>query len=135
MESTSNEVRKLFWITQGRKTFKSVLHKCVICKFFQGRTLKKIDEPDLCEFRIQSTRSFKYTELDYAGPLFIKEDNERANVLKVYVLLLTCANTRAIHLELTNDLQTPSFLRALRRFISRRGRPELNISDNAKTCT
>ncbi|XP_065671779.1 uncharacterized protein LOC136089655 [Hydra vulgaris] len=124
---------KYFGFPKEGKQLNQCYKKCVICKFFQEQALSKKDETDLPEFRIQSTRSFKYTGLDYAGPLIIKEDNDGANVLKVYVLLLTCATIRAIRLELTNDLQAPSFLRALRRFILRRGSPEILISDNAKT--
>ena len=52
---------------------------------------------------------------------------------KVYIALFSCAVTRAIHLDLTEDLGTETFLRCLRRFIARRGVPELIVSDNAKT--
>jgi len=51
---------------------------------------------------------------------------------KVYVCHFTCANIRAVHLELVEDQSTEAFLRAFRRFISRRGLPECIISDNAK---
>jgi hypothetical protein len=37
---------------------------------------------------------------------------------------------KAIHLELVGDLTTVSFLAALERFISRRGKPQLMLSDN-----
>ena len=46
---------------------------------------------------------------------------------------MTCASTRAIHLELTQGLSVPAFLLAFRRFVSRRGLPATLISDNAKT--
>ena len=45
----------------------------------------------------------------------------------------TCAAIRAIHLEIVEDETASSFLRAFRRFISRRGIPEYIILDNAKT--
>ena len=51
----------------------------------------------------------------------------------MYICLFTCAVVRAIHLELVEDQTTDAFLRAFRRFISRRGVPECIISDNAKT--
>ena len=70
--------------------------------------------------------------MDFAGPLLVKNPNGD-DALKVYILLLTCATSRAIHLELTPDIQVPAFIRAFRRFTSRRGTPELVISDNAKT--
>ena len=51
----------------------------------------------------------------------------------MYICLFTCAVVKAIHLELLEDQTTDAFLRAFRRFISRRGVPECIISDNAKT--
>ena len=51
----------------------------------------------------------------------------------MYICLFTCAVIRAIHLEVVEDLTVDAFLRAFRRFISRRGIPELVISDNAQT--
>lgn len=51
---------------------------------------------------------------------------------KVYIALFTCAVVRVVHLELVEDLSSESFIRAFRRFVSRRGVPERLISDNAK---
>ena len=42
--------------------------------------------------------------------------------------LFTCATSRAIHLELTPLLEIPAFIRALHRFIGRRGILKLLIS-------
>ena len=49
------------------------------------------------------------------------------------VLLFTCCVTRAVHLELTTDVNSNSVILVLRRFISRRGIPHLFISDDFKT--
>ena len=46
---------------------------------------------------------------------------------------MVCCVTRAVTLDLVSDLNTSTFLRALRRFAARRGVPTLIISDNAKT--
>ena len=43
--------------------------------------------------------------LDCAGPLLIKTDKD--TVHKAYILLLTCATSRAIHPELTLDMLVP----------------------------
>ena len=52
---------------------------------------------------------------------------------KSYFALFTCCVTRAVHLELVEDLSVETFKRCLRRFIARRGIPALIVSDNAKT--
>lgn len=54
-------------------------------------------------------------------------------VQKVYIALFSCCVTRAIHLELVEDLSAEALRRALRRFAARRGMPTLIVSDNTKT--
>ena len=74
---------------------------------------------------------FQVVGLYYAGPLLIKTEKDTAQ--KAYILLFTCATSRAIRLELTPDMLIPSFLRGFKRFSSRRGMPDRVISDNFKT--
>jgi hypothetical protein len=52
---------------------------------------------------------------------------------KAYVALFTCSTTRAVHLELCEDLSARQFQLALKLFIARRGTPQLIVSDNAQT--
>ena len=52
---------------------------------------------------------------------------------KVYIALFTCCVTRAVHLDLVEDLSIETLKRYLRRFIARRGVPTLMEADNAKT--
>ncbi len=51
-------------------------------------------------------------------PFLIKEGRKE---LKRYGVIFTCLTSRAIHLEVSNTLDTDSFIHALRRFIARRG--------------
>src|SRR5699024_9173070 len=57
----------------------------------------------------------------------------KRKLCKAYILLITCATSRAVHLELVTGLTTRLFLSAFRRFVSGRGLPQLIISDNALT--
>lgn len=66
--------------------------------------------------------------MDYLGPLSIKNET---GIVKRWVALFTCFTTRAIHLELVDNLSAESFIHVLRRFIARRGLPRLVLSDNA----
>ena len=92
-----------YLIIKGRKTVKNVLRKCVVCKRFQGKPLRSPASPDLPEFRVDHSGCalIQVTGLDFAGPLYVKNN---LNNDKVYMLLLTCASSRAIHLELTTDI-------------------------------
>lgn len=72
--------------------------------------------------------------MDYLGPLFVYPTPSRktSTLEKVHIVLFTCANTRAIHLDIVSDNTSEAFANCLRRFISRRCIPKLVISDNAK---
>ena len=51
----------------------------------------------------------------------------------MYICLLTCASTRATHLETVTDLSAETFLLAFRQFASSRSIPSVMLSDNAST--
>ena len=78
--------------------------------------------------------AFSNIGIDYAGPIFVKNNfgNEK-QVFKSYIVLLTCACTRGIHLELVPDMGASALIRALKRCQARRGSPQFVISDNGKT--
>ena len=77
-------------------------------------------------------QAFSKTGLDFAGPFYIKVGRAKQR-LKSYILVFTCLQTRAIHLEVTNDQGTSSVLNAFSRFIDTRGMPNEVLSDNWKT--
>ena len=70
--------------------------------------------------------------LDFAGPLYYMNNHTDKESRKCYILLFTCCFSRIIHLELTTDISSKTFLLALRRFISKRGCPKIIISDSFK---
>ena len=65
--------------------------------------------------------------VDYFGSLTAKLNKgtrSTSGIAKRYGELFTCMTTQAIHLELTGDMSTDSFILALHRFIARRGNPK-----------
>lgn len=70
---------------------------------------------------------FTYSGVDYFGPLYVKQGR---STVKRYGCLFTCFTTRAIHIEIAHSLDLDSFICALQRFISCRGKPEKIFSDN-----
>ncbi|XP_046856152.1 uncharacterized protein LOC124449257 [Xenia sp. Carnegie-2017] len=137
IRDTLTTIREHFWIIRGREAVKKIVRKCVVCRKAEGLPYGGTPPPDLPVSRVSDDPPFTNVGLDFAGPLFVRESCERNNLsdnpTKVYILLFTCASTRAIHLELTPSLSVPAFLRAFRRYASRRALPALLISDNAKT--
>jgi hypothetical protein len=131
LSATLAKTREEFWLLKGRQKVKRYLRSCVACKKIQGLPYACPPLPRLPSFRLASIRAFSTTGVDYCGPLFVSIRKGEENV-KVYILLFTCASTRAIHIEVVPDLSTKSFLLALKRFVSRRGIPDL-VSDNAST--
>jgi len=73
-------------------------------------------------------KPFEFAGLDYFGPVAVLNSGK-----KFYVLLMTCLQIRAVHLELTQSLTVKDFCSAISRFFSRRGVPSTIRSDNAKT--
>ena len=128
---TLSTIREKYWILEGRQAVKKILLKsCVICTKLEGTPYPSVIPPDLPGFRTSDEPPFTHTGIDFAGPLYVKGNNQPG---KAYVCLFTRSSTQAVHLELTPDLSVSSFLMLFRRFASRRGLPVTLIFDNAKT--
>ena len=107
---------------------RSVLKACVVCRRHEGGNYKMPPMAPLPRSRVSQSVPFSRTRLDYLGPLYIKTEQDAK---KVWVCLFTCMSTRAVHLELVNDMSTSEFLMALCRFIAHRRKPDSILSDNA----
>ena len=128
VKETLTELRSRFWIVKGRSVVKKLLHKCVVCKKIDGKPYASSLPPPLPEFRVTQSPPFAFTGLDYAGPLYLRGTED-----KVWICLFTCCATRALHLDLVVDMTTEAFIRCFKRFVARRGIPQVIISDNSKT--
>ena len=129
---TLNSLRATYWIVRGREAVKKEVRRCMVCLRWEGKPYSTPIIPDLPEERVSQEPPFTNTGIDFAGPLYV-QNLHSTDKWKVYVCLFTCASTRAIHLELITNLSGSSFLQAFRRFSSRRGLPNVLMSDNAKT--
>ncbi|XP_065065262.1 uncharacterized protein LOC135691349 isoform X2 [Rhopilema esculentum] len=97
----------------------------------EGKAYGAPPTAQLPDFRVTMAKPFANVGIDFAGPLYIKASN--SEMTKVYICLFSCCVTRALHLELVQDLSASVFLNCLRRFCAKRGTPEVINSDNAKT--
>lgn len=125
-------MRECWWPLGARNLAKKTVRQCVVCIRLKGKTLNPIMGNHVSE-RLEPGFPFIRTAVDYCGPMFILNRKGRgAQLVKSYVCLFICMVTRAIHLELVTSLSTDDYLLALKRFISRRGKPHVIFSDNGK---
>ncbi|XP_029967500.1 uncharacterized protein LOC115402944 [Salarias fasciatus] len=73
---------------------------------------------DLPADRVELSPPFSFTGLDCFGPFITKQGRKEC---KRYGLLFTCLSSRAIHIEMLEDLSTDAFINGLRCFIAIRG--------------
>ncbi|KAI3381780.1 hypothetical protein SNEBB_009348 [Seison nebaliae] len=129
--STVALLRSQFWIPRCRQLVRSVVKQCRMCCRLLAMPYKAPDVPPLPSFRVQRSRAFSHVGIDYAGPFLVK--GVGTPNFKAYIVLYTCASTRAVHLEVVEDASTEAFLRSFRCFCARRSTPKLVLTDNAST--
>ena len=122
-----SEVRKRFWITKIRKLTKSIAHKCVRCKRLFGATSQQKMANHIPERLDAGNPPFTHVGVDCFGPFLVKQGR---SYVKRYGCIFTCINIRAVHIEMLCSMDADSFINALRRFVSRRGKPSKIWSDN-----
>lgn len=128
-----SSLSQVFWLINGIREVKKVLHKCVKCFRNKAVAAKQL-MGSLPTPRITPSRPFQVTGVDFCGPFDIKVARVRNPMIKKsYIALFVCFSTKAVHVELVSDLCTKTFLACLNRFISRRGMPSMIYCDNAAT--
>jgi len=103
------------------------LRSCYKCRR-QAASLCGQKMADLPSDRVTANKPpFTYVGIDYFGPFMVKQGR---SLVKRYGCIFTCLTTRAVHLEVATSMDTDAFINVLRRFICRRGQPEIIRSDN-----
>ncbi|CAI6377504.1 unnamed protein product [Macrosiphum euphorbiae] len=124
------EVRQCYWPLRGRIMARSTVTRCINCVRARPRFEPPLMAP-LPKQRVQMSRPFTVTGVDFAGPLQIQSGIRRVTTKKAWIAVFVCFSTRAIHLEPVVGLTSEAFLAALRRFMARRGKSTKIYSDNA----
>jgi len=70
----------------------------------------------LPEYRMEGSRPFEVTGVDFAGPLRYKVGKKEEG--KCYVIIFTCASSRAVRLEVAGTQTAEEFKNKLNAFIS-----------------
>ena len=131
IQTTLNKVRLSgFWIPKARQAVKKVISQCLICQKFNNLSFKYPKVTNLPKHRVNLIKPFQHTGIDYTGHVWVKTNE---GISKMYLLIFTCLNIRAIHIELVQDMSTHSFILALLRFTNIYGIPSHIYSDNTKS--
>ena len=135
---TLSKTRERFWITKGTSYVKRILKRCQICKRENTKPGEQVMAP-LPAVRTSSDEDslvypFAAVSIDYFGPLFVKlgprTRSKNPALAKRYGCIFTCLRYRAVHIEVSEDLSTDSFISAILPFVGRRGLPRVMYSDN-----
>lgn len=126
-----NLIVQQYWILSSRRAIRKVLSNCYRCFRASPKFYPPPGMADLPSFRVLQVKPFSHVAVDFCGPFSVTVYRTRgAKVFKSYVCVFVCTSTKAIHLELTQELSTDDFIAAFRRFISRRGSVVACYSDN-----
>ncbi|XP_062566124.1 uncharacterized protein LOC134228483 [Saccostrea cucullata] len=120
---TEGKVRSSgFWIVGCKKLVNSIIHKCVVCKKLRGK-LECQRMSDLPADRVTPGPPFSAIGVDVFGPWSIVARKTRGGLShsKRWAVLFSCLTSRAIHIEVIEEMSASSFINALRRFVSLRG--------------
>ena len=131
-QSLLSSLRLKYWPIGGRNLVRKIVRQCIVCfKANPPSTSQQMGE--LPKVRIQKTRPFLNSGVDYCGPFLVKVSPRRgSSPSKAYIALFVCLSTKALHLEVVENMSTSAFLNAFSRFVSRRGKPHRIFSDNGR---
>ena len=121
-------LQQRYLIIGVRSALRSVSHRCFASRRFRAENIQPFMAP-LPPFRYPSRDApfpFAQTGIDLFGPFFYRQWKKLG---KHYAIIFNCLVTRACHLESCPFMTRDSFLNAFRRFVARRGQPQL-LSDN-----
>ena len=79
----------------------------LVCTKLKGKPFSSLPTATLPEFRVRETPPFSKVGVDFAGLLYVK--NKNGEMEKVCIALFSCCVTRAVRLELAEDLSTVVF--------------------------
>ncbi len=115
---TINEIRcSGYWITGINRAVASYIRQCVTCRR-QRKPMEEQRMADLPPERLEPSPPFTFCGMDCFGP-FLTKQGRKEN--KRYGLLFTCLSSRAVHIEILEDMSTDAFINGLRCFIAIRG--------------
>ena len=122
-EQTLSILRNKYWIPNVRGLIRKIITDCLHCRKVSA-TPSPPFMADIPEERLV------LIILDHFTSNYQKPQDQTLQKGGDYRVIFTCITTRAVHLEISNDLSTDSFILSLKRFIARRVQVKRLMSDN-----
>jgi hypothetical protein len=107
--TTMSAVRSAgYWIVGLNSVVSSIIYKCVLCRKLR-RPVEVQKMADLPPDRVVVSPTFTNVGCDVFGQFPVKDGRK---CMKRYGLIFTCLVSRAVHIEVLDDLSTDSFLQS-----------------------
>ncbi|XP_067945353.1 uncharacterized protein [Watersipora subatra] len=126
--TTANALRAagVYLVGGGTKMLATMIRHCAKCTKLRGNPVgQKMSNLPQC--RTEPEAPFTHTGVDVFGPFKVKDYRKEC---KRYGLLFTCMASRAVHLEVLEDMTTDCYINSLRSFLAIRGPVSVLYSDN-----
>ena len=85
IEHTLSVIRQRFWLLKGRATVRKIVKRCLMCCQFYMKPVSQKMAP-LPADRIVPAPPFANIGLDFAGPLYLMNNREKAYICYLHVL-------------------------------------------------
>ena len=120
-------LHQLYWIIKGRSAVRKVIGDCFIFKKLGAAKGEQLMANSPKERVLLGDPPFTHVGVDYLCPLCV---HQGLSNVKRYGCLFTCLVIQAVHIEITNSLDTDGVINALCRSTNLGGNPETIHSDN-----
>ena len=113
------------WIPAGKSAVSSRTRACITCKKNKGKPITP-QMATLPASRVNQAPPFTDCGVDCFGPFLVKDGRKES---KRYGLIVSCLASRAVHIEMLEDMTTDSYINAVRTLVAIRGPIRSIISD------
>ena len=128
-EAVLAELRQHCWIPQARRAIRAIATRCQHCKIRKAQPHSARMAPLPTPRTTKMQGAFQVAGVDYFGPILATRGR---STVKLWGVIFRCMATKAVHLELTDSLDTQGALMAISRFQARRGNVKELWSDNGR---
>ena len=135
IQSTLTKIRLLgFWIPRARQVIKTAIHDCVTCHKLSSFSFKYPKFTNFPKAKVELYKPFFHLGTDLTGHVYVRDPASNEQV-KMYIIIYTCLETRAIWLDLICDMTARSILLSFLRFTNIYGICGYLYSDNGRYFT